>query len=128
LSVCSVSAPLSAPSQKMADLVKPGYLFFRTFVEVEETIRGTIKGTAWHRNPVQFLVLDLTHVVGVDMSSAKAIVRVQKLLSAKCVVLVLCGSPDSVVAKALESVEVVGLEGVELFTVFNDAMECAFFV
>jgi SulP family sulfate permease len=62
------------------------------------------------------------------MSSAEAIVRVQRLLSAKRVALVLCGaSPESLVAKSLESVQVLGSEGVELFSTFNDAMECEFF-
>lgn len=59
------------------------------------------------------------------MSSAEAFVRLQRLLSAKYVTLVFCGfTADSAVGKALESVDVLGAEGVELFSTFNDAMEC----
>jgi len=101
-----------------------GFLFFGTITHVEETIRSLIDGPSWHRNPVRFLVLDLSLVAGVDMSSAEAFVRIQRLLSGKYVTLVFCGfSADSSIAKALQSVNVLGSEGVELFSTFNDAME-----
>lgn len=59
------------------------------------------------------------------MSSAEAFVRVQRLLALKHVTLVFCGfSADSSVGKALQSVDVLGAEGVELFSTLNDAMEC----
>lgn len=59
------------------------------------------------------------------MSSAEALVRVQRLLASKCVTLVFCGfTVDSTVGKALQSVEIFGAEQVELFSTFNDAMEC----
>jgi sulfate permease, SulP family len=84
-----------------------------------------VTGPSWQHNPVRFLVLDLTHVAGVDMSSAEAFVRVQRMLSAKHIALIFCGIPtDSVVAKSLQSVELLDAEGVELFSTFNDAMEC----
>ncbi|KAJ7641494.1 sulfate transporter family-domain-containing protein [Roridomyces roridus] len=101
-----------------------GFLFFGTITHVEETIRGILQPPAWQRNPVRFLVLDLSLVGGVDMSAAEAFVRVQRLLAAKYITLVFCGfQPDSPVAKALESVDVLGAESVELFSTFNDAME-----
>ncbi|KAJ7912514.1 sulfate transporter family-domain-containing protein [Mycena leptocephala] len=101
-----------------------GFLFFGTIAHVEETIRNIIDEPSWQRNPVRFLVLDLSLVGGVDMSSAEAFVRLQRLLSAKYVTLVFCGfTADSAVGKALESVDVLGAEGVELFSTFNDAME-----
>ncbi|KAJ7675474.1 sulfate transporter family-domain-containing protein [Mycena rosella] len=101
-----------------------GFLFFGTITHVEETIRSLLDEPSWQRNPVRFLVLDLSLVGGVDMSSAEAFVRVQRLLSAKYVTLVFCGfSADSAVGKALESVDVLGADGVELFSTFNDAME-----
>jgi sulfate permease, SulP family len=79
----------------------------------------------WRQNPVRFLVLDLSHVAGVDMSSAEAFVRVQRLLAAKYVTLVFCGfSANSSVGQALQSVGVLGAEKVELFSTFSDAMEC----
>jgi sulfate permease, SulP family len=92
---------------------------------VEDTIRELVDGASWHRNPVRFLVLDFTHVAGVDMSSAEALLRVQRLLASKKIILVFCGfSVESAVGNALQSVEVLGAEGVELFSSFSDAMEC----
>lgn len=102
-----------------------GFLFFGTITYVEESIRSLIQGPSWQSNPVQFLVLDLSLVAGVDMSSAEAFVRIQRLLVAKYVTLVFCGFKiDSSVGKALRSVDVLGTDGVELFSTFNDAMEC----
>ncbi|KAJ7629529.1 sulfate transporter family-domain-containing protein [Mycena polygramma] len=101
-----------------------GFLFFGTIAHVEETIRNIMDEPAWQRNPVRFLVLDLSLVGGVDMSSAEAFVRLQRLLSVKYVTLVFCGfTAESTVGKALQSVDVLGADGVELFSTFNDAME-----
>lgn len=76
---------------------------------------------------MQFLVLDLGLVAGVDMSSAEAFVRIHRLLAAKYVTLVFCGFKiDSPVGKALRCVDVLGADGVELFLTFNDAMECMY--
>ena len=84
-----------------------------------------IEGSGWQRNPVRFLVVDLSLVPGVDMSSAEAFVRVQRILAAKYITLVFCGfEADSAVGRALRSVGVLGGERVELFSTFNDAMEC----
>lgn len=102
-----------------------GFLFFGTISHVEDTIRAIIEGPSWHTNPVRFLVLDLSLVAGVDMSSAEAFVRIHRFLSAKAVTLVFCGfSMDSPVARALTSVHVLGSDDVELFSTYNDAMEC----
>ncbi|KAF6756738.1 vacuole protein [Ephemerocybe angulata] len=101
-----------------------GFLFFGTIAYVEEAIRNLIEGPYYQKNPVQFLVLDFAMVAGVDMSSAEAFVRVQRLLASKCVTLVLCGlETDSVIGKALDSVGLFGAERVEVFSSFNDAME-----
>lgn len=95
-----------------------GFLFFGTITYVEEAIRGVIDTPSWQRNPVRFLVLDLTSVAGVDMSSAEAFVRVQRLLAAKYVTLVFCGfEVDSAVGRALQSVGI--MESAELFSTFN---------
>ena len=48
---------------------------------MEETIRDLITGPAYTQNPVRFLVLDFTLVAGVDMSSAEALVRVQRYVA-----------------------------------------------
>jgi SulP family sulfate permease len=109
-------------------MIVSGFLFFGTITYVEETIRNIMEEPSWRQNPVRFLVLDLSHVAGVDMSSAEAFVRVQRLLAAKHVILVFCGfSADSAIGRALQSVGVLGAERVELFSTFNDVMECKCF-
>ena len=80
---------------------------------------------AWQRHPIRFLVIDLTLVAGVDMSAAEAFVRVQRLLSARTVTMVLCGfSAESSIGKSLANVGLLEESFVELFSDFNDAMEC----
>ncbi|KAI0077979.1 hypothetical protein K474DRAFT_1594928 [Panus rudis PR-1116 ss-1] len=101
-----------------------GFLFFGTITHVEETIRGLVNGLAWQRDPVRFLVLDLSLAAGVDMSAAEAFVRVQRLLAGKRVTLVLCGfTIDSPVGRALASVELLDMDGVEVFSTYADALE-----
>lgn len=79
----------------------------------------------WARAPVRFLVLDLTLVGGVDLSAAEAFLRIQRVLAARRVTMVLCGiAARSVVARALVNVGLLEEEGVELFEGFSDAMEC----
>ncbi|KAF5375834.1 hypothetical protein D9615_008236 [Tricholomella constricta] len=117
-------AYLREVSKQTTILTLQGFLFFGTIAHVEDTIRGIIEGPSWQSNPVRFLVLDFTLVAGVDMSSAEAFVRIHRFLSAKSVTLVFCGfSSESAVGKALQSVHVLGSDGVELFLTFNDAME-----
>ncbi|KAH9475182.1 hypothetical protein JR316_0012293 [Psilocybe cubensis] len=101
-----------------------GFLFFGTITYVEETIRSLLEGPYWEQHLLSFLVLDLSLVAGIDMSSAEAFVRIQRLLAAKRVTLVFCGfTADSPIGNALRSVDVIGTNGVELFTTFSDAME-----
>jgi len=117
-------AYLREVSKQTTIITLQGFLFFGTITHVEDTIRGIIEGPSWQNNPVRFLVLDFTLVGGVDMSSAEAFVRIQRFLSAKLVTIVFCGfSADSPAAKALQSVEVLGSDHVELFSTFDDAME-----
>ena len=112
---------------RQLNLILSGFLFFGTITYVEETIKNIIEDPSWQRRPVRFLVVDLTLVGGVDMSSAEAFVRVHRMLSAKNVVLVFCGFvADSAIGIALQSVGVLGEDFVELFTTFNDAMECEY--
>ena len=72
-------------------------------------------------------MLDLSLVAGVDMSSAEAFVWIHRVLAAKRVTLVFCGSTeDSPIVERLRSVEVLGAGRVELFGIFNGATECEF--
>jgi SulP family sulfate permease len=110
-------------------LSHPGFLFFGTITHVEETLRNIVEDATWQRNPVRFVVVDLSLVVGVDMSAAEAFVRVQRLLAAKGVVLVFCGvTSDSLCGKALSSVGILQEPSVEVFETLNDAMECNFYL
>jgi sulfate permease, SulP family len=91
-------------------------------------LRNIVDGPDWQGNPVRFVVVDLSLVVGVDMSAAEAFVRVQRLLAAKGVVLVFCGvTADNPSGKALSSVGVLQEPYVEVFKTLNDAMECEHF-
>ena len=101
-----------------------GFRFFGTIMRVEETIRALVTEPAWVRAPIRFLVLDFALVLGVDLSAAEAFVRMQRLLSGRNVVLVICGAGDGKLLRALDSVGLLELPDVEVFLTFNDAMEC----
>lgn len=59
------------------------------------------------------------------MSSAEAFVRIQRLLSARCITIVLCGfSTESSIGKSLHNVGLFDEDYVETFSDFGDAMEC----
>ncbi|KAI5999213.1 sulfate transporter family-domain-containing protein [Pisolithus albus] len=101
-----------------------GFLFFGTIVHVEEKLRSMVEDSNWRTDPVRFIIVDLTLVPGVDMSSAEAFVRVQRLLSAKGVLLVFCGvESESAVGKALANSRIFEEKGVEFFESLNDALE-----
>ncbi|KAG8830293.1 hypothetical protein FRC17_005091 [Serendipita sp. 399] len=100
------------------------YLFFGTITYVEETARELLDSARWSHNPIRFLVVDLSLVLGVDLSASEAFVRLQRLLAAKNVTLVLCGfQVKSSIGRALESVDLFDAQNVELFSDVNDAME-----
>jgi SulP family sulfate permease len=86
-----------------------------------------IDNANWNKRPIRFLIVDLALVGGLDMSSAEAFVRVQRLLAVKRVTLIVCGvTADSAVGKALQQVDVWVDRGtgVEVFGTLNEAMEC----
>lgn len=102
-----------------------GFLFFGTITHVEQAMRTVVDGPSWLTNPIRFFILDLGLVAGVDMSAAEAFVRIQRLLFSKTVVLVFCGfSIDTPIGRALHSVDLLEMDGIELFSTFNDALEC----
>lgn len=101
-----------------------GFLFFGTITQVEEAVRALVEPSAWQHNPIRFLVIDFSLVLGVDMSSAEAFMRIQRLLVSRDIIIVLCGfTAESSVGRALQSVGLLEEDGVELFGNFNDAME-----
>ncbi|WWC61703.1 uncharacterized protein I303_104288 [Kwoniella dejecticola CBS 10117] len=104
-----------------------GFLFFGTITAVEDEIRHLLDLAKWQHNPIRFLIIDLHLVHGMDFSSAEAFVRVQRLLAAKDVLLILCGAaPTGLVGTALQAVDLwADREGtrVEVFVGLNDALE-----
>lgn len=104
-----------------------GFLFFGTIGVVEDEIRRLLDMAEWEHNPIRFLIIDFALVAGLDFSSAEAFVRIQRLLAAKDVLLILCGAdPHSVVGTALRAVDLwADQEGtrVEVFGSLNDALE-----
>ncbi|CDZ96940.1 vacuole protein [Phaffia rhodozyma] len=104
-----------------------GFLFFGTISAVEGEIRNMLDIAVWQHNPIRFLIVDLWLVYGLDLSSAEAFVRIQRLLEAKGVVLVFCGChPEGVVGKALQAVELWSDQGnnsVQVVDTLNDALE-----
>lgn len=121
-------------------------MFFGTITKVEEEIRKLLDMAAWESNPIRFLsrspcipfnvllltrctesVVDFALVPGLDFSSAEAFVRLQRLLSQKDVLLILCGAnPDGLVGRALQAVDLwADQEGtrVEVFDGLNSALE-----
>ncbi|KIJ67173.1 hypothetical protein HYDPIDRAFT_165880 [Hydnomerulius pinastri MD-312] len=110
-------------SKQTRILLLQGFLFFGTIAHVEDTLRSIVNDPVFRTHPVRFVVVDFSMVAGVDMSSAEAFVRVQRLLAAKGVVLVFCGVSRAGVGKALGSVGILEEPYVELFGTLNDAME-----
>lgn len=104
-----------------------GFLFFGTIAVVEDEIRKLLDLAMWENNPIRFLIIDFALVGGLDFSSAEAFVRIQRLLAAKDVLLILCGAePHGLVGTALRAVDLWADEDgsqVEVFRTLNDALE-----
>lgn len=103
-------------------------VFFGTISAVEAEIRKLLDMATWSHDPIRFLIIDLHLVHGLDFSSAEAFVRVQRILAAKDVLLILCGAKDGgVLESALRAVDLwpgVGEEGrLEVFVGLNEALE-----
>lgn len=106
--------------------LKPA-VFFGTITSVEAEIRKLLDMAIWQHSPIRFLILDLTLVHGLDFSSAEAFVRVQRLLAAKDVLMIICGAaPNGPCGPALQAVGLwADREGssIEVFAGLNDALE-----
>lgn len=134
-----------------------GFMFFGNVREVEEGVNKVL-GITDERSPppygatntgharktpgIRFLVLDLTRVVGVDMSALEGLVRVRRTLEKRNVCLVICGvrRGEGPVGRALDTFfghkpheggqgggeHGLGVSQVEVFDTFGDAMECEF--
>ncbi|KAI1368041.1 sulfate transporter family-domain-containing protein [Xylaria arbuscula] len=68
-----------------------GFLFFGTIVGVEEKIREHIADDAFRQRPISYMILDLTHVSGIDFSAAEGFKTISRLLHGKGVKLIISG-------------------------------------
>jgi len=68
-----------------------GYLFFGTIVAVEKQVRDMIDEESFKTQPIRYLILDFTHVTGLDFSAAEAFVRMNRILRGKEVEVLLSG-------------------------------------
>ena len=102
-----------------------GYLFFGTIVGVEHSIRQNLDVDAFTSQPIQFLVIDLSKVDGVDFSAAEAFTRINRILNVRGVRMILCGfTIDAEVGKSLRNVGLLDAhDGVAFFEALNPALE-----
>lgn len=102
-----------------------GYLFFGTIVSVESTIRALLEDEAFRARPIKFLVVDFSHVNGVDFSAAEAFTRIKRILGAKNVELIASGlSLSTEVGSSLQNVGLFEEDnGVQVFPDLNSALE-----
>lgn len=92
---------------------------------MENRIRTLLRDDSFSSRPIRFLVLDLSKVDGVDFSAAEAFTRINRLLGARDVKMIMCGfSPTSSVGKALYNVGLLdGPDKVQSNEDLNSALE-----
>ncbi|KAK3943747.1 sulfate transporter family-domain-containing protein [Diplogelasinospora grovesii] len=103
-----------------------GYLFFGTIVSVEDKIRALIADEAFKERPIQFLILDLWQVTGLDYSAGEAFNTISRLLHSKGIELVISGvDPDRELGRSLRAVGLGETDGIEvkLLPELNSALE-----
>lgn len=103
-----------------------GYMFFGTITSVERNIREVLDESNFQHRPIKYLVIDLSHVTGIDFSAAEAFTRIQRQVAARNVELVLCGVKiHSEVGQGLRGVGVWtdADDGCEVFENLNGALE-----
>lgn len=88
-----------------------GYLFFGTIVAVEGGIRALIQDEAFKKQPISFIIVDFSHVTGLDFSAAEGFQRINRILCRKNVRLLLSGvSFTNPVGKSLDMVGLLDAE------------------
>lgn len=68
-----------------------GYLFFGSIVNVEKRVRATIEAETFAQTPIRYLILDFSHVTGIDFSAAEAFGRMHRILRRRDVEMVIAG-------------------------------------
>ena len=102
-----------------------GYLFFGTVVGVEKQIRALLLDEALSSQPIQFLVVDLAKVDGIDYSAAEAFLRLNRILKTKNIKLFMCGfASRNDIGQSLENVGILNTDGgVDTFENLNSSLE-----
>jgi sulfate permease, SulP family len=102
-----------------------GFLFFGTIVGVENRIRALLEEEAFDKQPLRFLILDMTNINGIDYSAAEAFTRINRLLQKRGVVLCVSGiERRGDIWHALEGVALFSDElDVRRFPDLNDALQ-----
>lgn len=102
-----------------------GFLFFGTIVSVEKQVRWLIEGEEFNHRPIRFLVLDLAHIRGLDFSAAEAFTRLNRMLRARGVQMIVSGVDIAgEVGRSLRNVGLFEQESdVGLFENLNSALE-----
>lgn len=107
-----------------------GYLFFGSIVKVEKKVRAVIDAEAFASEPIRYLILDFSHVTGIDFSAAEAFGRMNRILHRREVRMILAGvSLESDVGKSLQMVGLFGegddpsIPAPKLFEDLNGALE-----
>ncbi|KAK3725144.1 hypothetical protein LTR37_000655 [Vermiconidia calcicola] len=73
-------------------VVKLGsYLFFGSIVKVEKKVRAMVDAEIFAASPIRYLILDFTHVTGIDFSAAEAFGRMNRILHRREVKMVIAG-------------------------------------
>ena len=68
-----------------------GYLFFGTIVAVENKVREIVDEEAFKHQPIKYLILDFSHVDGIDFSAAEGFSRMHRILKRRDVGMCLSG-------------------------------------
>ena len=68
-----------------------GYLFFGSIVKVEKKVRALIDAEVFAASPIRYLVLDFSHVTGIDFSAAEAFTRMNRVVHRRDVQMALAG-------------------------------------
>lgn len=103
-----------------------GSIFFGTINSVERLVRQLLDLATWKKNPIRFLVMDVTLVSHMDFSAAEAMTRIHRMLSSKGVHLVFAGlSLEGDVAHALRKLDLWAetADNLEVFASLNEALE-----
>ena len=81
------------------------YLFFGSIVRVEKKVRSVVDAEAFAASPVRYLILDFSHVSGIDFSAAEAFTRMNRILHRREVKMSIAGvTLGSEVGKSLSMV------------------------